>query len=155
MHKYIACAAASLLLMGSGIAAASPKDMTLAEASAIRDGCLAYAAERDWKVAVTVHNDSGDLVTLAVVDGTVPAILPVAKWKGRAAARFRLRTSVMREWGVPEVPEIATVGGGVPVFRETGEPIGGVGVSGQAVEDDVACAEAGITAAKLRPNSND
>jgi uncharacterized protein GlcG (DUF336 family) len=39
-------------------------------------------------------------------------------------------------------------GGGVPV-RAEGEVIGGIGVSGSSEEDDVACAQAALTACGL------
>jgi uncharacterized protein GlcG (DUF336 family) len=35
-------------------------------------------------------------------------------------------------------------GGGIPVVADSGEVIGAIGVSGGAVEEDIACAQAGL-----------
>ncbi|MBB4659597.1 GlcG/HbpS family heme-binding protein [Parvularcula dongshanensis] len=119
-------------------------------AAAVRDGCLALAETEGWNMAVSVHDGAGDLVTFAAMDDAIPAVTEVARWKGHAAATFRFSTATMREWNAPNVPNIATVGGGVPLFTEAGEPLGGVGASGASQEQDIECAEAGATAAGLR-----
>ena len=119
-------------------------------AAAVRDGCLRMAASEGWHMAVSVYDEAGSLVTFAAMDDAIPAVTDVAQWKGRAAATFRLPTTTMREWNAPYIPNIATVGGGLPLFTEAGDPVGGVGASGASQEQDVACAEAGAAAAGLR-----
>ena len=53
--------------------------------------------------------------------------------------------------GFADAPHVVTVGGGVPIWSADGrERVGAVGTSGEAPADDVACAEAGISAAGLR-----
>jgi uncharacterized protein GlcG (DUF336 family) len=49
--------------------------------------------------------------------------------------------------GVPHIPRIALFGGGLPI-REGDKVVGGIGVSGGTVEQDVACAQAGLDALK-------
>lgn len=49
--------------------------------------------------------------------------------------------------GVPHIPRIATFGGGLPI-RVGDRVVGGIGVSGGSVEQDVACAQAGLDAMK-------
>jgi uncharacterized protein GlcG (DUF336 family) len=47
--------------------------------------------------------------------------------------------------GVPHIPRIAIFGGGLPI-REGDKVVGGIGVSGGTVEQDIACAQAGLDA---------
>jgi glc operon protein GlcG len=52
--------------------------------------------------------------------------------------------------GFAAAPHVVTVPGGIPVYSRDGSRyLGAVGVSGEAPTDDVACAEAGVTAAGL------
>ena len=47
--------------------------------------------------------------------------------------------------GVPHIPRIATFGGGLPIQID-GAVVGGIGVSGGSVEQDIECAQAGLDA---------
>ena len=48
--------------------------------------------------------------------------------------------------GVPHLPRIVTFGGGLPI-RSGDAVVGAIGVSGGTVEQDIACAQAGLDAA--------
>lgn len=122
--------------------------LTLESAATIRDGCLSHAAENDLVIAIAVFDNRGMLVTYAAMDGIAAAIPEVAMWKGRSAAKYRFPTSVTADWG-GDAPDIAVWEGGLPIYMEDGSPLGGVGVSGAASSDDVACIMAGVQAAGL------
>src|ERR1700677_2402509 len=47
--------------------------------------------------------------------------------------------------GAPHIPRIAVFGGGLPI-KVDGAVVGGIGVSGGSVEQDIACAQAGLDA---------
>ena len=47
--------------------------------------------------------------------------------------------------GAPHIPRIVTFGGGLPI-RADGAVVGAIGVSGGTVEQDIACAQAGLEA---------
>ena len=47
--------------------------------------------------------------------------------------------------GVPHLPRIVTFGGGLPI-RSGDAVVGAIGVSGGTVEQDIACAQAGLDA---------
>ena len=47
--------------------------------------------------------------------------------------------------GVPHIPRIVTFGGGLPI-RIGDAVVGAIGVSGGSVEQDIACAQAGLDA---------
>ncbi|MGB3377868.1 MAG: heme-binding protein [Allopontixanthobacter sediminis] len=118
-------------------------------AAKIRDGCIAWAAERNLHVATAIFNSDGTLITFAKMDGVPAAIVEIAQWKGKSAATFQEASANTANWGGP-APGMSTWGGGVPFFAEDGSPLGGVGTSGSETGDDIACGEAGIAAAGMR-----
>lgn len=134
-------------------AAQTPRPMLdYASAAAIRDGCLAWAGERRLAVAVAVFDERGTLMAFALMDGAAAAVGDYAQWKGRSAAMIHVSSAETAEWGRGP-PGLATWEGGVPVFSGEGPALGGVGVSGADSAEDVACAKAGIAAARLRDSA--
>lgn len=118
-------------------------------AAKIRDGCLAWAAERKLNVATAIFNSDGTLITFAKMDGVPAAIVEIAQWKGKSAATFQEASAETANWGGP-APGMSTWGGGVPFFAEDGSPLGGVGTSGAETDEDIACGNSGIAAAGMR-----
>ena len=140
----------ALAAMSAPVAAQTPRPMLdYASAATIRDTCVAWAAERKLAVAVAVFDESGKLLAFAHMDGAASAVGDFAQWKGRSAATIHVASAVTAEWGRGP-PGLATWEGGVPVFSDQGEALGGVGVSGAQSAEDVACAKAGLAAAGLR-----
>lgn len=119
-------------------------------AAKMRDGCLAFAREKKLNISLAVHDEAGRLLTFARMDGASTAVSDVAIWKSRSAATFRYASAETARWNAPQIPGIATAGGGVVAFGPDGTAFGAIGVSGAQTEDDIACAEAGIRAAGLR-----
>jgi uncharacterized protein GlcG (DUF336 family) len=147
MKKTIAVLIAMLALPA---AAQTPRPMLdYASAATIRDGCVAWAKEKNLAVAVAVFDEGGKLLAFAHMDGAASAVGDFAQWKGRSAATIHVASAVTAEWGRGP-PGLATWEGGVPVFSTRGAALGGVGVSGASSADDVACGKAGIAAAGLR-----
>ena len=142
--------AATLLALGAMAAGAqeSRTVLTYAAAADVRDGCVAWATERDLTISLAVFDDAGRLITTAHLDGTPTAIAEVAQWKGRSAATYRQTSAATATWG-GSAPLLADWAGGVPFAASDGTPLGAIGVSGASSEDDVACALAGIAAAGL------
>ena len=120
--------------------------MDFATARKMQDGCLAFAKERKLKVAVAVYDYAGRLISFAHMDGTPTAVAEVAHWKAKSAATVQISSEETGKWNLPGVPGVATVGGAVPLFDASWNALGGIGVSGASVEDDIACARAGIAA---------
>jgi uncharacterized protein GlcG (DUF336 family) len=89
------------------------------------------------------------------MDGNPPGVGDFAMQKAAAAAHWRFSTaamaaSVKETPGFANAPLVVTVPGGIPVFSSDGKQfLGAVGVSGEAAQDDAACAEAGVKAAAL------
>lgn len=122
-----------------------------ASAAAIRDTCVQWAKSKQLRVAIVVLEPHGMPVTLAHMDGVSVAGGEIAQWKAVSAARFGRATADMAALNPPtNMPNVATLQGGVPVYTADGVLLGGVGVSGGKPADDAACAVAGIEAAGLK-----
>lgn len=119
-----------------------------ATAAKIRDGCLAWAAERKLTLAVAVFDETGRLITFAFMDGTPTAVTGFAEWKGKSAATIHVASKETAKWG-QGAPGVASWEGGTPIFTRDGTALGGVGVSGGESAEDSACGEAGIAAAGM------
>jgi uncharacterized protein GlcG (DUF336 family) len=107
----------------------------------------ARRAPRNWKLAITVVDPSGELVYFYKMDQTQAASVPISIGKARTAARFRRPSQVFfDQMQTPAGAFLATVdpdiiasAGGVPII-EGGRVIGAVGCSGASgAQDHVAC----------------
>jgi uncharacterized protein GlcG (DUF336 family) len=116
----------------------------------IRDGCLVYAGEHGFQLGIAVYDDAGRLIAFAKMDGASTGAAELAQWKGKSAAVYGFPTSETAKWNGYSAPDMATFEGGVPFYGPDGTLLGGVGVSGAASKDDVACGLAGVAAAGLR-----
>ena len=149
MNKIIA-AMALVAVHASAPAQGLRPMLSLDTAAKVRDTCLAWAKERKLNVAIAVYDDAGRLVTFARMDGANTAVSDIAMWKGRSAATYRVASAETAKWNNPAFPGISTGGGGTPIFTADGKPLGAIGVSGAATEEDIACGEAAIAAVSLR-----
>jgi uncharacterized protein GlcG (DUF336 family) len=149
MNKIIA-AMALVAVHASAPAQVLRPMLSLDTAAKVRDTCLAWAKERKLNVAIAVYDDAGRLVTFARMDGANTAVSDIAMWKGRSAATYRVASAETAKWNNPAFPGISTGGGGTPIFTADGKPLGAIGVSGAATEEDIACGEAAIAAVSLR-----
>lgn len=148
--RFLSTIAATALVAWSPAHAQTLKPaLDYATAAKVRDGCIAWANERNLKVAVAIYNPDGTLVTFAQMDGVPAAIVEIAQWKGKSAATFERASAETADWGGP-APGMATWGGGIPFFAADGSALGGVGTSGAKSSDDIACGEAGIAAAGVK-----
>jgi glc operon protein GlcG len=124
-------------------------------ASRIIDGCVAHAKGKGQSDAIAVYDDGGHAVALLRMDGNPPGVGDFAMQKAAAVAHWRFSTADMAEAaketpGFANAPLVVTVAGGIPVYSSDGrEFLGAVGVSGEAPQDDAACAAAGVQAAGL------
>ncbi|MEO8744673.1 MAG: heme-binding protein [Candidatus Dormiibacterota bacterium] len=129
--------------------------LTLADAQKAMGRAHAKAVELQIKVTVAVVDSGGLLVALGRMDGAPPLSPQIAEAKAVGAAMF-LRDG---EWlagvakdrpgffnaadrlvRVPLVPGL-----GSALFKRNGEVIGAMGVSGGRPEQDLECAEAGVS----------
>ena len=117
----------------------------------------AKAAELGIRVSVAVVDEGGLLVALARMDGAPPLTPQIAEAKAVGAAMLHRDGASLGELAkdrpgffsvvdrlvrVPIVPGLGSV-----LIRSDGRVIGAVGVSGGRPEQDLECAEAGVSGA--------
>src|SRR3954468_13041957 len=149
------------LILGAAALFAAPAQSQVAPsldaraAQAIVAGCVTEAGGKMQSHAIAVVDVGGHLVAALRMDGNGSGIFDFALAKAEAAAAWGFSTAQMVESakgtpGFANAPHVITVAGGVPASSADGRVrIGAVGVSGEAPEDDAACAEAGVRAAGL------
>ena len=144
------------LAAANPVAAQGPAILDAKVAQAIVAGCVAQSAPKMQSHAIAVVDTGGHLIAALRMDGNGSGIFDFALAKAEAAAAWGFSTAQMVDAakgtpGFANAPHVVTVPGGVPVFSADGSVrIGAVGVSGEAPEDDAACADAGVRAAGLR-----
>jgi len=124
-------------------------------ASAIVTAALDKAAVLGARVSVAVLDAGGNLVAFARMDGAEIAGPSLAVDKAYTSVSNQITTEELSVLAAPGAPlfgihsngggRFVIFGGGIPIFRAD-EVIGGIGVSGGTVEEDVACATAGLAA---------
>jgi uncharacterized protein GlcG (DUF336 family) len=102
---------------------------------------------------VAILDESGLLKAFHRMDGAPLISIEVAQNKaytallGAPSQDFfnRIKENPALLAGVPHIPRIVTFGGGLPISIG-GAVVGGIGVSGGSVEQDIECAQAGLDA---------
>lgn len=103
-------------------------------------------------VAIAICDDQGELVAFCRMDKCAPLPLDIARKKAYTAARTRSDTKAFAERlkGIGRLvmelgdPNLIGVQGGVTIAAADGNPLGGIGVSGLAAEEDEAIAKIGL-----------
>ena len=148
--------ASLIALAASSASAQRSPTLDARTAQAIIAGCTAQAAAHMQSHAIAVVDSGGKLVAALRMDGNGSGMMDFAIAKAEAVAAWGFSTAQMAEGargtpGFAFAPHVVTVAGGVPVYATDGKRlIGAVGASGEAPEDDAACAVAGIAAAGLK-----
>lgn len=125
-------------------------------AQTIVAACAAHSAAKHQSEAIAVVDTGGHLIAALRMDGNSSGIMDFAVAKAEAVAAWGFSTAQMAEAaketpGFASAPHVITVAGGVALWSADGKVrLGAVGVSGEAPQDDAACAQAGVTAAGLR-----
>jgi uncharacterized protein GlcG (DUF336 family) len=144
------------LVFATPVHAQQQVKLDAASAQAILAGCAAHATAKHQSHANAVVDPGGHLVAALRMDGNGYGMMDFALAKAEAVAAWGFPTAEMAEGakgtpGFAFAPHVVTVAGGVPIFSADGKArLGAAGASGEAPEDDAACAVAGITAAGLR-----
>lgn len=129
--------------------------LTLAEAQKAIAGAQARATQLEIRITVAVVDEGGLLIALSRMDGASPISPQVAEAKAVGAAMLHRDGASMAELAkdrpgffsvvdrlvrVPIVPGLGSV-----LVRREGRVLGAVGVSGGRPEQDLECAEAGLS----------
>ena len=132
-------------------------DITLEQAQAAVAAAQAKAKEIGAKMNIAVVDVGTNLKAFARMDGAWLGSIDVSQKKARTARFFDMPTGEIGKLSQPGGSLFAiehsnggliSFPGGVPIRDQSGEVIGAIGVSGSAVENDHAVAEAGAAAVK-------
>lgn len=124
--------------------------LTADDAQKMMVACIAEAQKNNWKVAIAIVDDAGQLWQLQRLEGAGRVTANVALGKARTAAMMG-RPSKAMEDRVKErpaflaFPDILPIQGGVPILSG-GECVGAIGVSGVQSHEDEQVANAGVAA---------
>ena len=128
-------------------------DIDLASAQKAVEAAAAKSKEIGCKMDIAVVDAGGNLKAFARMDGAWLGSIDIAIKKARTARFFDMPTGDIGGLSQPGGPlyniEVSNGGlitfpGGLPLKNSGGDVIGAIGVSGSSVEDDHACAEAGV-----------
>jgi uncharacterized protein GlcG (DUF336 family) len=127
--------------------------MNLELALELIDSAKAKAKEIGVPMVIAVVDAGGNLVALQRMDQALLVSLDIAVNKAYSAVAVKVPTHVLAEVAQPGQPlfgihntdkgRIVIFGGGFPLSQGN-EIIGGVGVSGGSVDQDVLCAETAV-----------
>ena len=131
----------------------SKRALSYEAANTMVAAAIAKAEELGCKQNVAVIDEGGNLKAFARMDGAV--LLGVEGCQRKAfTALFGMGTQDLYQRikddpslvvGLSHFSGATMVGGGLPVLLE-GEVVGGIGVGGGTVDEDVACSQAGLDA---------
>lgn len=130
-------------------------NITLEQAEKAIAAAKKKAVEIDTKMNIAVVDAGANLVAFARMDGAWLGSLDISIKKAKTARFFDMNTGVVGELSQPggslyniehSNNGLITFPGGIPIKNSNDEIIGAIGVSGSAVENDHAVAEAGATA---------
>jgi len=129
--------------------------LILQEANELVGRAQAKAAELGIRVTVAVVDEGGHIIALSRMDGALPLSPQIAEAKAVGAAMLYRDGGALAEMAkdrpgffsvvdrlvrVPIVPDLGSV-----LIKRDGKVLGAVGVSGGRPEQDLECAEAGIS----------
>ncbi|HLV39944.1 heme-binding protein [Xanthomarina sp.] len=130
-------------------------NITLAQAEKAIVAAKEKAKAIDTKMNIAVVDAGANLVAFGRMDGAWLGSLDISIKKAKTARYFDMNTGIVGELSQPggslyniehSNGGLITFPGGVPIKNANGEIIGAIGVSGSAVENDHAVAEAGAKA---------
>jgi uncharacterized protein GlcG (DUF336 family) len=127
--------------------------VTAEAAAKMVDAAVAKAKSLGVPQVVAILDESGLLKAFCRMDGAPLISIEVAQNKaytallGAPSQDFfnRIKDDPALLAGAPHIPRIVTFGGGLPIEVD-GALVGGIGVSGGTVEQDVVCAQAALDA---------
>ncbi|MDR1292157.1 MAG: cob(I)yrinic acid a,c-diamide adenosyltransferase [Clostridiales Family XIII bacterium] len=138
---------------GEGAFMETQSSIGLEKAEAIVAACVKKAQEIGVPMAIAVVDDGGNLVLQKRMDGALLASVDISLNKAFTAVALQAPTHEVRDMARPEADtygiqlsnqgKIVPFGGGYPLVSH-GRMIGGLGVSGGRVEEDMQVASAAL-----------
>ena len=127
------------------------RNLSLSMAKTIAEAALAACREKGYHTAAAVVDRAGQVLVILRDEQGSPQIAEMARRKAYTARMFRTTTMEFQQRtadnpqyaGQRNLPDILALSGGAPI-KAGDETIGAVGSAGSTLEQDDACAKAGI-----------
>ena len=127
------------------------RNLSLGMAKTIAEATLAECKSKGFNTAVAVVDRAGQILVLMRDEAATAHVAEMARRKAYTARTYRLPTMEFQKRTTPDqalaaqrdFPDILALSGGVPI-QIGKETIGAVGSAGSNLEQDDACAKAGI-----------
>lgn len=113
------------------------------------------AVEIDCPMVITVVDEGGNMVAQHRMDGALLVSVDISRGKAYTAVALKMPTETLASLTQPgqmlfginttDGGRLIIFGGGLPII-ENGQVVGGIGVSGGSVEQDVTVVTAGLAA---------
>lgn len=159
-------AVASLTLLVSNTRAAQDQEVTPLQSQPVLSLAIAQLMARACQekqrqqkkpaVSIAIYDQGANLLLFHRMQAASLGSAEVAMEKGKSSAHFPVPTRLWHKAsygqqgspGINLLPNITAIAGGLPIKTSTGKHLGGIGVSGSSADDDEACAQAGLNAAR-------
>ncbi len=126
------------------------RNMSLAMARTMAEATLAECKSKGFNTAAAVVDRAGQIIVILRDEQASAQMVEMARRKAYTARMFRMSTAEFAKRTLDpayapqrDVADILALSGGVPV-QIGNEVIGGIGSSGSSLEQDDACARAGL-----------
>lgn len=127
------------------------KILSLEMAKTIAEATLAECRSKGFHTAAAVVDRAGQVLVILRDEQTTGQVAEMARRKAFTARMFRMTTMEFQKKTTPDTPtaaqrdvaDILALAGGVPI-KAGNEIVGGVGSAGSNLEQDDACAKAGV-----------
>ena len=126
------------------------RSVSLSLAKAIAEATLAACREKGYHTAAAVVDRAGQVLVILRDEQGTAQLAEMARRKAYTARMFRITTTEFQKRTADppyaaqrDLPDILALGGGAPI-QVGNETVGGVGSAGSTLEQDDACAKAGI-----------
>jgi uncharacterized protein GlcG (DUF336 family) len=127
------------------------RSVSLSLAKAIAEATLAACREKGYHTAAAVVDRAGQVLVILRDEQGTSQLTEMARRKAYTARMFRTTTLEFQKRtadnpqyaGQRNLPDILALSGGVPI-KVGDETIGAVGSAGSTLEQDDACAKAGV-----------
>lgn len=144
-----------ILVMGFASMAQAAPIVNLDKAKKMISAAEKKGVEIGCPMVITVVDEGGNMVAQHRMDGALLASVDISRGKAYTSVALKMSTEKLASLTQPgqmlfginttDSGKLVIFGGGLPII-ENGQIVGGIGVSGGSVEQDVAVVNAGLAA---------
>lgn len=127
--------------------------LTLEMAKIIAHAAHIKAKNHNITIVISIYDNHGNLKYFQRMDHTSYGSIRISQLKAKTSASLPISSKALADKSAKmttnpygTIPDVLTLGGGLPIFNQNNEHIGAIGISGATPELDELCAQAGFDA---------